>query len=497
MINKYREDPTRRLTFTELRKMLIGDVCLIHKVYDFLDSWGLINFQSSDQSKEECEEAQFSLVVEEGIPLGIRVILNPAKSSSSSSTGEKGDDKFKFPPLTSYVDVFDSSKTSKENGGAERHSPSERVCVNCLQECGSSHYFSEKEEILICANCFKSGNYGQGRSADDFSLKDCANNTSNDVSESWSDAEVLLLLEGALKYGDDWDLVAGHVKTKSKHDCILKLIQLPSVDHMVSNPNSRANHRNNDTKGAVATSFEVTKIEDQDDEHSAGTTVPLESVEGHSVKRRCLSPLADAGTSLITQVASLSTMVSPSVAVAAAEAAVSALCNESPSARMLLGTDMEERAHGYGAAVLLEFERAKAVETCKIGKRDEQLGKPPVSIDEKIGTSMLRMRAAVATALGAAAANAKLLADQEDREIEHLVSSIIEAQVRKIECKIKHFEELEQIMDNEYVYTQNVKDSVLSVHLDILQRNLNAGILRGSNQTYVKPFVGLPEMSWT
>lgn len=41
----------------------------------------------------------------------------------------------------------------------------------------------------------------------------------------------------------------------------------------------------------------------------------------------------------------------------------------------------------------------------------------------------LQMRAAIATALGAAAANAKSLADQEHREIEHLVATIIETQV--------------------------------------------------------------------
>jgi hypothetical protein len=35
----------------------------------------------------------------------------------------------------------------------------------------------------------------------------------------------------------------------------------------------------------------------------------------------------------------------------------------------------------------------------------------------------------VATALGVAAANAKLLADQEEREIEHLVASVIDNQV--------------------------------------------------------------------
>lgn len=41
----------------------------------------------------------------------------------------------------------------------------------------------------------------------------------------------------------------------------------------------------------------------------------------------------------------------------------------------------------------------------------------------------LRIRAAVATALGAAAARAKLLADQEEREIEHFVATIIETEV--------------------------------------------------------------------
>lgn len=32
IINKFREDPTRRLTFTEVRKCLIGDVGSIHKI---------------------------------------------------------------------------------------------------------------------------------------------------------------------------------------------------------------------------------------------------------------------------------------------------------------------------------------------------------------------------------------------------------------------------------------------------------------------------------
>lgn len=42
---------------------------------------------------------------------------------------------------------------------------------------------------------------------------------------------------------------------------------------------------------------------------------------------------------------------------------------------------------------------------------------------------ILRVRAAIATALGAAAARSKLLADQEEREMEYLLAIMIETQV--------------------------------------------------------------------
>lgn len=43
--------------------------------------------------------------------------------------------------------------------------------------------------------------------------------------------------------------------------------------------------------------------------------------------------------------------------------------------------------------------------------------------------SATQIRAGIATAIGAVAANAKLLADQEEREIEHLMAIVIENQV--------------------------------------------------------------------
>jgi hypothetical protein len=59
------------------------------------------------------------------------------------------------------------------------------------------------------------------------------------------------------------------------------------------------------------------------------------------------------------------------------------------------------------------------------------------SVEDEL-PSAAQARISVATALGVAAANAKLLADQEEREIEHLVASIIDNQVGALVLDIVH-----------------------------------------------------------
>lgn len=48
MIDKYREDPKRRLGFTEARASLEGDIGGLQRIHSFLDHWGLINFEAGD-----------------------------------------------------------------------------------------------------------------------------------------------------------------------------------------------------------------------------------------------------------------------------------------------------------------------------------------------------------------------------------------------------------------------------------------------------------------
>ncbi|KAK9277852.1 hypothetical protein L1049_027409 [Liquidambar formosana] len=115
IINKYREEPSRRLPFTEIRKSLVGDVNLLHKVFSFLEKWGLINFgaPTGDDSAMVLEgEERCKLRVEEGAPNGVRVVALPNSlkplSLPLSGGGYSGvvESGLKLPPLASYSGCF-------------------------------------------------------------------------------------------------------------------------------------------------------------------------------------------------------------------------------------------------------------------------------------------------------------------------------------------------------------------------------------------------------
>lgn len=59
------------------------------------------------------------------------------------------------------------------------------------------------------------------------------------------------------------------------------------------------------------------------------------------------------------------------------------------------------------------------------------------------------VQVAAASALSAAAVKAKHLANVEERRMKSLVAQLVETQMKKLELKLKHFDELEAITDRE------------------------------------------------
>ncbi|KAL9422552.1 hypothetical protein AB3S75_034763 [Citrus x aurantiifolia] len=493
MINKYREEPSRRLTFTQVRKSLVGDVSLLHKVFRFLDEWGLINFgavsRGDDSDNRDSSlgdtELKNQVKIEEGAPNGVRVVALPnslkpisvpnsgADGSGSGKVAVAGETGVKLPPLASYSDVFGDLVKLK---GFK--------CGSCGEQCNSGCYeYSKQGSFVICEKCFKNGNYGEDKSKDDFRFSDLGGNSLTHGA-TWTEAETLLLLESVMRHGDNWELVAQNVPTKSKLDCISKLIELPFGEfmrgsaHEMNSSSCPTGSLNSLKEGQSASSENQNDVKMEDQVHDQMNESEQNgdaATEEPPAKRKRIAPLSDGGSSLIKQVAHISTMVGPHVTAAAAEAAVAALCNESSCPREIFDGDEDYLANGLSSPTMVsDPERALQVDASKM---EENQSETQDASSEKNDVPLnLRIRTATATALGAAAANAKLLADQEDREIEHLVAIIIETQMKKLHSKINYFDDLELIMEKEYNEMMQLKECLVEERIDVLERALKTGV---------------------
>lgn len=117
----------------------MGDVSLLHKVFTFLEKWGLINFglASSGEGAGNDERVR----VEDGPPNGVRVLATPNSLrpmavpppyGSGRGTVENG---VKFPPLSSYSDAFGDLKSPH--------------CDSCGEGFDSSGYYEYSEVTFL------------------------------------------------------------------------------------------------------------------------------------------------------------------------------------------------------------------------------------------------------------------------------------------------------------------------------------------------------------
>ncbi|KAL9239373.1 hypothetical protein vseg_013704 [Gypsophila vaccaria] len=544
IISKYREDPTRRLSFTEVRKALVGDVCVLKKVFNFLDKWGLINFSAPppppppEAVMEGDGGVGVRVRVEEGAPFGVRVILAPGSLKQLVAPvlgvpGGGGGRGRVGPPLASFSDVFRE----------------EVRCGSCKEKCDAKYYKCKKGKDIVCLKCFEKGAFEKNKVKEDFEINDGIESSHNQESV-WTEAETLLLLESVLKHGDDWELVAQNVQTKTKHECISRLIELPFGELMLGSREkvlSRANidegdtgrgqnasisagqnqnasiyaglNQNASTAAAPGPNISSDAVPEQKPSVDASQDQKASSVlhmnttednfhqdtidtnqkqiaESHQHENTEMEnggdvehvepPLkksridnSDPSRSLMEQVALISSMVGPQITAAAANAAVTVLSDGNPLVRDIFYVDDHSSANEQRSNNLhSEMERVLASEDTEMKDATHSSDVDEIfSVRESIPLA-LQTRAAVGTALGAAAAHARVLADGEEKEIEYLVAFVIETQLKKLECKVKLIDDVEHLMEKEHKVLEESKDSIISQRLNILQRIVGEGVSR-------------------
>ncbi|MCD7449494.1 hypothetical protein HAX54_052650 [Datura stramonium] len=194
IIRRFRDNPTKKITFTEARKTIVGDVGSIRRVFDFLETWGLINYTAnSSKSLIKWEEKE-------------------SKSTSASA------------PQNADANGTNTDFTL----------PKKRLCNVCKTVCRIACFASDKYDLTLCARCYVSGDNRVGVNSSDFRRVEI----SEEVKTDWTDKETLHLLEALMHYGDDWKKVAEHVGGRSAKECVARFVKLPFGEQFMGPPES-------------------------------------------------------------------------------------------------------------------------------------------------------------------------------------------------------------------------------------------------------------------
>ncbi|XP_034561413.1 SWI/SNF complex subunit SMARCC1b isoform X2 [Notolabrus celidotus] len=401
MIDTYRLNPQEYLSSTSCRRNLTGDICALMRVHSFLEQWGLINYQVDAESRP--------------LPMG--------------------------PPPTPHFNVLADTPTGL---APLQHKP--------LQVSASQHmlYFQEKSREKPP----DSQNFGL---RSDIYARKHPKTKGASAGREWTEQETLLLLEALEVYRDDWNKVSEHVGSRTQDECILHFLRLP--------------------------------IEDPYLEDSSASLGPLAYQP---------VPFSQSENPVMSTVAFLASVVDPRVASSAAKAAleefsrtqeesgdkISETSNQ-PEKSELMDAEKSEtnstslqvplRADGLkiepsGAKVEgVKRENAENILTEEGdggGDDEESVGPREADGDEGRVMEQDLVEATVATAaaaaLASAATKAKHLAAVEERKIKSLVALLVETQMKKLEIKLRHFEELETIMDREKEALEQQRQQLLT-----------------------------------
>ncbi|CAM6105320.1 unnamed protein product [Calypogeia fissa] len=255
-----------------------------------------------------------------------------------------------------------------------------------------------------------------------------------------------------------------------------------------------------------------------------------------SERAGCAAPdgliaFADAGNPVMTQVAFLAAMVGPRVAASAAQAALKSLAEDDPvgflsvknsfaldgsdASDTKLASGCSERSSGQqstemslvsstgGPTVASDSKSTpKGAEEAIKKNADEKVaagtlekvavavpfaGQEDQTTQRSEGTaptnslcaeqdvpSIAKVRTAAANALASAAVKAKLLADQEEREIQRLVAGVIDNQLKKLELKLKQFGDLESMLGKECEQAEKARAKVYAERARIMASRLGS-----------------------
>lgn len=396
MIQAYQQNPAHYLNYTSCRRSLAGDACAIMRVFDFLEATGLINYAVNP-------DVQGIYPLPPPLPNPsdtIRQLLqidNLPPSTSQGTPSLTADSIFlreaaAFKPVLSA----DAPVVSSQQAASSK-------CHVCNAPTPYLSFVHKKPYTVLCPDCYATPG-ATTLPLTSFEKVDLRSQKMGVESQRpWSDDEILLLLEGIEEYGEDWDKVALHVRSRDKEACILHFIRLPIDDSY---------HQNLSTSD-----------KSQKELHLSDNGTPINPIP-HLV-------------SFLTQT------VSPQCAAAASQAALKVYMAEHHG-----GPSFGAEDHGMNGVSANTATTSSAMEVdsstqSEIGANANEEAKDSDS------AQAAEVTAVASAALAAATVKAVLLAEKEEREMRKLVHQVVDAQMKKFELKMQYLEEMERFLETE------------------------------------------------
>uniref|UniRef100_A0A673MUN9 SWI/SNF related, matrix associated, actin dependent regulator of chromatin, subfamily c, member 1a n=1 Tax=Sinocyclocheilus rhinocerous TaxID=307959 RepID=A0A673MUN9_9TELE len=438
MIDTYRLNPQEYLTSTSCRRNLTGDVCAVMRVHAFLEQWGLVNYQVDAESRP--------------LPMG--------------------------PPPTPHFNVL----TDTPSGLVPLHHRPPQVRLGlCF-----SFQVPPAQQMLN----FPEKGKDKPTDLQNFGLRTDIYSKKNPKARAaggreWTEQETLLLLEALEMYKDDWNKVSEHVGSRTQDECILHFLRLPIEDQYLESSEASLgplayqpipfSQSGNPVMSTVAFLASVV------DPRVAAAAAKAALEEFSRVREEVPMELVEAHVKKVQEAARSTGKVDPAFGLESSGIAGTAPEEPEKTGNFAYGEIMKLNNSSDGWVFHLancacpyvlykvfiyiqlcskmtgsvhfcylvpEKDKDEDMETTEEGKEGEEEkeeGKKKLELDIGEGN----IATAAAAALASAATKAKHLAAVEERKIKSLVALLVETQMKKLELKLRHFEELETIMDRE------------------------------------------------
>lgn len=271
MINAYRINPLEYLTITAIRRNVAGDVSSLIRIHQFLEKWGLINYQIDPRTKPTIVGPQYTghFQITLDTPRGLVPLLpenSDVKLAESLPTpkpddAEEQEETLDHKAIPLNLEVRRNIYASGGNFDL-KNAPKNIIqyfCNICGNESSEIRYHNLKSKSyannpnvtmnsasVLCQTCYEQGLFPSNFQAADFLKLTKADEAKPGI---WTEQETLLLLEAIEMFGSydpannsnphmllnsnangQWDKIAEYVGTKSREQCLLKFIRLPIED---------------------------------------------------------------------------------------------------------------------------------------------------------------------------------------------------------------------------------------------------------------------------